>query len=101
MCTFLPFIPFRKCAFSLFCITKNGYLIEKADLNDGSLREVAKINSFCLNGRAIKVYPPPPFELHGRWNVGKKVKTNYIFSLLALPFTHPPPLNGPAFKRLP
>ena len=40
----------------------------------------------------LRPNPPPPHELNGRWNVGKKgLKKKSIFSLMARPFTSPLP----------
>ena len=39
----------------------------------------------------LRPYPPPLFELNGRWNVGKKGFKKVIFSLIARPFIRPPP----------
>ena len=59
-----------------------------------SLRVAAK-KVLPLMARPLRLNPPPPLELNGRWNVGtqeKKVPKKVIFSLLARPFTPPPSL---------
>ena len=60
-------------------------------VNKGSRKKTVLL----LMARPLRPNLPPPLELNGRWNVGTLKNKGYkkaFFSLMARPFTNPPPL---------
>ena len=58
--------------------------------------------SSLFNCNAIKALAPPPLELNGSWNFGrrKKIVLKSYFFLDGTAFTPPPLLNGTANKNI-
>ena len=71
------------------------FLRDHVDRKKCRVRDAAKK---VLNGQAIKAEPPTPTRALWpleRWNIGKEGSKKVIFSLMARPFTPPPPPSWP------